>query len=335
MTIEFHCPHCDKLLKTPDDKAGVRANCPGCGQTVTVPEPAAEAAHADESLAEVQHEPHDPDVEIASPGDSKPCPMCGAMIKKAAVRCRFCGETLARRPAAGAWTPTPIDAGEILNRSWEIYKGELGLMIAAILIAFGIPFGINIVLSFAQQIAMLAVGGGGPPGGNPNQMVGLVMGFSLVSMVINHAVQQFMQAGLMIFMLRVARGGSPEISDLFAGKQYFWRFFWGSILFGLMIGFGLIFLIVPGIILALMFWPMTYVIVDRNVGVLDALQQSREATSGNYMAVFVLALASFGINLLGLLACGIGLLFSIPLGTLLLAVAYCGMTGQLADRQAA
>jgi DNA-directed RNA polymerase subunit M/transcription elongation factor TFIIS/uncharacterized membrane protein len=333
MTIEFHCPHCDKLLKTPDDKAGVRANCPGCGQTVTVPDLAAEATHADESFAEVEHQPDSPDSEITSTDDTKPCPMCGALIKRAAVRCRFCGETLVHRPAAGAWAPTPIDAGDILNRSWEIYKRELGLMIAAILIAFGIPFGINIALSFVQQIAVLAVGGGGPPGGNPNQAVGLVLGLSLVSMVINFSIQTFMQAGLTVFMLRVARGGSPEISDLFSGKQYFWRFFWGSILLNLMIFFGLIFLIVPGIILALMFWPMTYVIADRNVGVLDALQQAKEATSGNYMAVFVLALASFGITLLGLLACGIGLLFSAPLTTLLLAVAYCGMTGQLAERR--
>ena len=76
-----------------------------------------------------------------------------------------------------------------------------------------------------------------------------------------------------------------------------------------------------------------HIIVDREAGVLDSLQQSREATSGNYLAVFVLALASFGINLVGLLACGVGMLFSIPLGVLLLAVAYCGMTGQLTERQ--
>jgi hypothetical protein len=260
--------------------------------------------------------------------------MCGATIKLAATRCRFCGETLEHRPAAGTWTPTLIDAGDILNRSWEIFKGELGLMIAAILIAFGIPFAINMAMSFVQQFAMMGMMGARGPGGNPNQAAGLILGFTLVSMVINFAIQQFMQAGLMVFMLRVARGGSPEISDLFSGKQYFWRFFWGGLLLQVMIVVGFILLFIPGIILALMFWPMTYIIVDRNTGVLDSLQQAREITSGNFMAVFVLGLASFGINLLGLLACGVGMLFSIPLGILLFAVAYCGMTGQLATRRA-
>ncbi|MAG94651.1 MAG: hypothetical protein CMJ48_13030 [Planctomycetaceae bacterium] len=37
MAIEFNCSHCDKLLKTPDDKAGRGAKCPGCGEMITVP----------------------------------------------------------------------------------------------------------------------------------------------------------------------------------------------------------------------------------------------------------------------------------------------------------
>jgi hypothetical protein len=263
--------------------------------------------------------------------------MCGAQIKKAATRCRFCGETLARRPRAGSWTPTTIDAGDILNRSWEIYKRELGLLIVSILIAFGIPFVVNFALGFIQQIVVLAVvgvGAGGPGGGNPNAaakgFVVLGIGMWVVSFLINLAVQTYMQAGLAVFMLRVARGESPEIADLFSGMKYFWRFLWGSLLYGIMAAVGFLLLIVPGIFIVLMFWPFEYVIVDRNSGVIDSLQESREATSGNFLAVFLLALAGFGINLLGVCpGLFIGLLFTMPLTTLMLAVAYCGMTGQL------
>ena len=41
MTIEFHCPTCQKLLRTADDKAGRQAKCPDCGNAVTVPQPSA------------------------------------------------------------------------------------------------------------------------------------------------------------------------------------------------------------------------------------------------------------------------------------------------------
>ena len=37
MAIEFRCPACDKLLKTPDDSAGRQAKCPNCGGVATVP----------------------------------------------------------------------------------------------------------------------------------------------------------------------------------------------------------------------------------------------------------------------------------------------------------
>ncbi|MGH7128003.1 MAG: hypothetical protein ACREJB_12880 [Planctomycetaceae bacterium] len=37
MTIDFHCPHCQKLLRTGDDKAGLAARCPQCAATLTVP----------------------------------------------------------------------------------------------------------------------------------------------------------------------------------------------------------------------------------------------------------------------------------------------------------
>ncbi|GAB6164653.1 hypothetical protein JCM19992_06530 [Thermostilla marina] len=37
MPIEFRCPGCNKLLRTPDTSAGKRAKCPSCGGVVTIP----------------------------------------------------------------------------------------------------------------------------------------------------------------------------------------------------------------------------------------------------------------------------------------------------------
>ena len=39
MTIEFHCNHCDKLIRTADENAGKRGSCPRCHQSVYVPTP--------------------------------------------------------------------------------------------------------------------------------------------------------------------------------------------------------------------------------------------------------------------------------------------------------
>lgn len=37
MPIHFHCPHCDRLLRTPDSAAGQKARCPSCGAVVDIP----------------------------------------------------------------------------------------------------------------------------------------------------------------------------------------------------------------------------------------------------------------------------------------------------------
>ena len=39
MAIEFTCPQCDHLLRTAEDKAGLSAKCPACGEAIWVPYP--------------------------------------------------------------------------------------------------------------------------------------------------------------------------------------------------------------------------------------------------------------------------------------------------------
>jgi ubiquitin-protein ligase len=44
--IEFHCPHCSRLFRIPDEYAGRTAKCKACGNSLTVPSPVAVTASA-------------------------------------------------------------------------------------------------------------------------------------------------------------------------------------------------------------------------------------------------------------------------------------------------
>ena len=39
MSIDFHCPYCNKLIKAPDHTGGKKGRCPNCKQGVYIPRP--------------------------------------------------------------------------------------------------------------------------------------------------------------------------------------------------------------------------------------------------------------------------------------------------------
>jgi hypothetical protein len=168
--------------------------------------------------------------------------------------------------------------------------------------------------------------------------------------------QTWLTLGLIVFLLKIARGQAAGFGDVFSAAPYLVR----GVLAGLMIGLIALGVVIPcvlpavitavvtqnqeatavlaiagGLVAAaamLVIWLMLsqyqYLIVDRNAGVMDSLRLSRMYTAGNRLAIFVILLAVGLINFAGVLACCVGMIFTAPYGMLALAVAYLSMTGQ-------
>jgi uncharacterized membrane protein len=136
-------------------------------------------------------------------------------------------------------------------------------------------------------------------------------GLGFVFQVGGFLVSILLALGLIRVALAVTRGEQADVAVLFQGER-FGAYLGASILFGLMLAVGFLLCIVPGVIAAVIFGFYGYALVDRSLGVGEAFTRSGDITKGQRGTVFLLALALAGINLLGALACGVGLLVSYP-----------------------
>src|SRR5581483_10241008 len=86
-----------------------------------------------------------------------------------------------------------------------------------------------------------------------------------------------------------------------------------SILFALIVAGGLVLLIVPGVVWMLQFGFATFVSVDRCLDPIGCLRASSQLTRGVKGRLLGFVLAAIALNLLGCLALGVGLLFTVPM----------------------
>jgi len=317
MPIEFRCTQCDKLLRTADDTAGKQAKCPACGTLLTIPAAAAgppspeppELPAAAPPPSEPAGSPFGPPATQAAPG--------GVDSENPYASPGEYGAAPGVAPPPGSFQPTVIDFGEIFSRSWTIFKPNWGMCLLAVFIVVVL----NMIVGYGVGFGAAMVGAAAD-----NEVVALFA--SLIGNLAAQAFQIWIAIGQTLFFLKIARGQPAEIGDIFAGGPYFLRILGASILVGLMIFGGLLLLIVPGIILALMFWPFYFLILDRNMGVFDSISMAKELTAGNKLTVLAIWLVAGLLVLASMIPCCLGLLVSIPYFTLMYAVTYLTMSGQ-------
>jgi len=110
----------------------------------------------------------------------------------------------------------------------------------------------------------------------------------------------------------LSRGGRIEPSDYFKGFEKFGDLLKLNLLILAVVILGFAMLIVPGI-----YFAVSYVFAHLFMWFFDmeptqAIRLSRKTVAGNFGQIFLLCLVLAGINLLGVLALGIGILVTIP-----------------------
>jgi uncharacterized membrane protein len=120
--------------------------------------------------------------------------------------------------------------------------------------------------------------------------------------------------------LDIHDSGQPDLSRIGTIIPQIPSYLVSKILYGLIVLVGLLLLVIPGLIAAYMFLYVGYLVIDRGMGPVAALGESRILTDGYKMDLFLFSLVVALVNILGVICLFVGLFVTIP--TTLMASAY-------------
>jgi uncharacterized membrane protein len=181
---------------------------------------------------------------------------------------------------------------------WEYFLGLFLILIISFIIA--IPTWMN---EWAQGSAAAGI-----------------LGF--LAFVYGILVNWPVQFGVAFAFLKAARGDKLETKDMFEAFKNYWNAVLASLLVFIIIIIGLILLIIPGIFFACKLAFTPYLVVDRKMAVMEALEESWRMTGGHAWKVFLIGLLAIPICIAGLLCFIVGIIISIMWVSLAFASLY-------------
>jgi hypothetical protein len=159
------------------------------------------------------------------------------------------------------------------------------------------------------------------------QTVGIVI-MATVLGIVGYIISMWIRMGIIHGSVKAARGEGVTTGDFFLTWENVGRFILGTLLYGLIVGVGLILLVVPGIIWGLRYCLYGHYLVTQGAGPVEALQMSAAATDGHKSELFGLCFASLGVVILGALCLGVGLVWAIPAVNIAWSTVFLQLSGQ-------
>jgi len=130
---------------------------------------------------------------------------------------------------------------------------------------------------------------------------------------INIFLSTWMLCGYTGIALSYQAGKKLPFENLFTNLKPYWRVLGATLLLGVIFFVGFLLLIVPGVYFALKYQMTINLIIDKNMGIMDAMRASAKMTEGRKMSLLGFDFASLGVIILGAICLGFGVLIAMPI----------------------
>ncbi|HEX7645637.1 MAG TPA: YciC family protein [Noviherbaspirillum sp.] len=197
--------------------------------------------------------------------------------------------------------PSDFTISAALSEAWAKTHGNKGTIWLAFGLYMLVVIPISLVLQHFLKEGMFADG---------------------MRFVVTNSVDVALAAGMWMLGVKLASGVRAEAKEVYAYIEYFPRLLATYMLMNVLVVAGFLLLILPGIYLAIAYSASSILIVDKKLGIWEALETSRKALTHCWFRVFFLALAYLLIMILSALPLGIGLIWTLPMGVVLKGIVY-------------
>lgn len=188
-----------------------------------------------------------------------------------------------------------MNRSELKSKAKESLKGKYGESTKLFLLYIFVCFGISIVISFISEIIKI------------NELLTLIL--SIISMFVVYGLYP----GFYSFFLKISRNEEVSSNELFKHKNLFLVTIGATLLAGIFIFLGALLFIIPGIIIALNYALVYFVIVDNpEIGIMDVLNKSKQIMRGHRIDFIILNLSFLGWYILSYFTFGILLIWVAP-----------------------
>lgn len=208
-----------------------------------------------------------------------------------------------------------LSVKKTLVDAWGLYK-QHPVKLSGILLLI-------VVSTFIMQYVPAWIGASSSESTNTTQAT-----LAAQLLLLSFFIQSYLMMGWVRVNLKVAKGEQWSVKDLFPHALSFVKYEITSWMLMVIVLVGLILLVIPGLLFSLMFAQALNLIIDKNSGIFQSLGESRKLMKGNWGVYSLLITVTVGINLLGALLLGLGLLVTIPLTTIMIAKAYTVLQSQ-------
>ncbi len=210
-----------------------------------------------------------------------------------------------------------VNVSEIISEAWELTKGSKLVIVGALFTTWIISAIIQQLISIPVAIIIGVFAATFQKSmATPEAAVLLTAGIFIFSMLIGFGsvmIQAPMVAGLEMIGVRRAVGYPISVKSVFSYFKQFIPLALTWLLMTVLVTLGFLFLIIPGIYLAVATFLALQLVADRKFGPWQAIKTSIKATTHNWFAIFLLLLALFLITAVSCVPLGIGLIWTLPL----------------------